>query len=687
MALQLLYRRFPTPPGPKGLPLIGNLLSLDPELHTHFTTLSQIYGPILTLRLGTKFCVVVTSPAVAREVLKDHDTIFANRDVPAVSTGKDIVFTPYGPEWRILRKVCVRDMLGTATLDAVYSLRRREIKNTVAYLYNRIGSPVNVGEQMFLTVLNVITSMLWGGTVVEGGERAAIGAQFRQDMVVGGTDTSSNTVEFAMAEMLNKPEVIRKAQKELDIVIGKTNTLEKPDIHKLPYLNDVFKESMNPKNLFGLFSKFGVVKDVYIPSKRRKVTGLRFGFVRFDCPVQGQFTLFVDEIPESMNPKNLFGLFSKFGVVIDVYIPSKRRKVTGLRFGFVRFDCPVVAAVAVQKTNGLWWDNKELKVNGAEYQKGQGLQSNKDMFSFWRQVNHPHANFRSALGPHHAIPRSTLGPHLGLQIAGFNSFAEVVKKGTPYQNNSLSIHAKEVGNAWLYESLFLELKSFFAFSDFVQECRRRGLKDIVDRMGSGRVVVLTFNSIQEMKSHVESLKEWIFDWCVSMQEWEAGVIPTQERCVWLSCFGIPLNLWNVETFRSIEALWGEVVQFDENSTRGTSFQYDKVRIITSCMDFINGVVLVKNKGKEYPMRVCENLDSSVVMEKNMSQYVCRQLGEGASVNGDDQKQRDVHSLVLDGGGRGSDEGIWRGACVEEVVTNRKNVTSQSTKAAEDDHKS
>ncbi|KAI7989670.1 Ent-cassadiene hydroxylase [Camellia lanceoleosa] len=139
-------RRFPTPPGPKGLPLIGNLLSLDPELHTHFTTLSQIYGPILTLRLGTKFCVMVTSPAVAREVLKDHNTIFANRDVPVVSTamtygGKDIVFTPYGPEWRMLRKVCVRDMLGTATLVAVYSLRRREIKNRVAYLYNRVGSP------------------------------------------------------------------------------------------------------------------------------------------------------------------------------------------------------------------------------------------------------------------------------------------------------------------------------------------------------------------------------------------------------------------------------------------------------------------------------------------------------------------------------------------------------------------
>ncbi|KAF5935544.1 hypothetical protein HYC85_026673 [Camellia sinensis] len=157
-----------------------------------------------------------------REVLKDYDTIFANRDVPAVSTtmpygGRDIVFTPYGPEWNMLRKVCVRDMLGTATLDAVYSLRHREIKNTVVYLYNRVGSPVNVGEQTHVKVL-------------------------LRDMVVGGTDTTSNTVEFSMAEMLNKPKVTRKSQQELDTVIGKTITLEEPDIHKLPYLNAVFKE-------------------------------------------------------------------------------------------------------------------------------------------------------------------------------------------------------------------------------------------------------------------------------------------------------------------------------------------------------------------------------------------------------------------------------------------------------------
>ncbi|KAL7244223.1 hypothetical protein ACSBR1_016455 [Camellia fascicularis] len=67
-----------------------------------------------------------------------------------------------------------------------------------------------------------------------------------------------------------------------------------------------------------------------------------------------------------MNPKGLYVLFSKSGVVKDVFIPNKRR-ITQSRFDFVRYDCPIVAGVAVQKTNGIWCEDKVLKVKRAEY--------------------------------------------------------------------------------------------------------------------------------------------------------------------------------------------------------------------------------------------------------------------------------------------------------------------------------
>ncbi|KAL7243621.1 hypothetical protein ACSBR1_015929 [Camellia fascicularis] len=70
-----------------------------------------------------------------------------------------------------------------------------------------------------------------------------------------------------------------------------------------------------------------------------------------------------------MAPRNLYDLFIKFGVVKDVFIPHKRRKATNSRFGFVRYDCSIAANVAEQRTNGLWVDDKSLSVKIAEFDK------------------------------------------------------------------------------------------------------------------------------------------------------------------------------------------------------------------------------------------------------------------------------------------------------------------------------
>lgn len=183
--VKLSQRRIHLPPGPTGVPLLGNLPFLDPELHSYFTELGRKYGPIVRLRLGGKIGIIVNSSSVAREVLKDHDITFANRDVPqagraATYGGYDISWAPYGPEWRMLRKVCTVKMLSNASLDSVYELRRREVRKTVAHLYRRAGSAVNVGEQGFLTIFNVVTSMLWGGSVENDQSRDDIAADFRE---------------------------------------------------------------------------------------------------------------------------------------------------------------------------------------------------------------------------------------------------------------------------------------------------------------------------------------------------------------------------------------------------------------------------------------------------------------------------------------------------------------------------
>ncbi|PHU28421.1 hypothetical protein BC332_00514 [Capsicum chinense] len=68
-------------------------------------------------------------------------------------------------------------------------------------------------------------------------------------MVIGGTDTTSKTVEFSMAEIMNIPGILRKLQEELETVVGKDNIVEESHIQQLPYFYAVMKEvlRLHPK--------------------------------------------------------------------------------------------------------------------------------------------------------------------------------------------------------------------------------------------------------------------------------------------------------------------------------------------------------------------------------------------------------------------------------------------------------
>ena len=174
----------PLPPGPRGLPLVGNLPFLGPNLHQCFAEYARTYGPIMKLQLGSKLWIVVSSPEIAKEVYKDNDIIFSNHDQPIAARvisygGSNLVRCPYGPTWQMLHKVFLHDLLNSKNLDACSNRRHQEVKRMVHELHAKRGTPINVGEQAFAAFLNLLTSMLWGGTL----EWEANGAKFRQVVI------------------------------------------------------------------------------------------------------------------------------------------------------------------------------------------------------------------------------------------------------------------------------------------------------------------------------------------------------------------------------------------------------------------------------------------------------------------------------------------------------------------------
>nr|XP_027120034.1 ferruginol synthase-like [Coffea arabica] len=63
------------------------------------------------------------------------------------------------------------------------------------------------------------------------------------DLLVGGTETSSVTVEWAMAELIRNPEKKSKARDEIMEIIPQNEMVQESDISNLPYLRSVIKET------------------------------------------------------------------------------------------------------------------------------------------------------------------------------------------------------------------------------------------------------------------------------------------------------------------------------------------------------------------------------------------------------------------------------------------------------------
>ncbi|TVU39801.1 hypothetical protein EJB05_13241, partial [Eragrostis curvula] len=143
------------PPGPRPLPLIGNLLDLVSELpHRSLARLARRHGPLMTVRLGTMATVVVSSPSTARELLHTHNSILTGRNPPdawlAHGHGANSVFVlPLGHKWRALRRVGTEHLLSTRHLNG--ERMRPLLRDAAVGLVHRVAAelaaaPVEVGR-------------------------------------------------------------------------------------------------------------------------------------------------------------------------------------------------------------------------------------------------------------------------------------------------------------------------------------------------------------------------------------------------------------------------------------------------------------------------------------------------------------------------------------------------------------
>nr|WBW48852.1 cytochrome P450 706V15 [Isodon rubescens] len=171
-----------SPPGPRGLPIVGYLPFLRRDIHRQLTELAAHYGPIYKLYMGNKLYTVISSAMLTKEVFRDHDAVFSNRDITAATRiatldFNDIAWSPYGQGWRDRRKIFSREMQSNTNLKASYNLRRDEVRKAVKEIYAaEAGTPINIFKLGLKIDLNLIINMIWGGKIeAEGLDRISAG--------------------------------------------------------------------------------------------------------------------------------------------------------------------------------------------------------------------------------------------------------------------------------------------------------------------------------------------------------------------------------------------------------------------------------------------------------------------------------------------------------------------------------
>ncbi|XP_061999065.1 desmethyl-deoxy-podophyllotoxin synthase-like [Rosa rugosa] len=165
------------PPGPRKLPVIGNLLQLVGSLpHHSLRDLAKRYGPIMHIKVGQVSAVVISSPELAEEVLRTHETAFSQRPtvfaIEVLSYDlSSILFCPNNDYWRQMRKICVSELLSTKRVHSFASIREEEAWNLVETVYSSASQP-----QLVVNLSGMVFSMQNGITA-----RAALGKKCKHE--------------------------------------------------------------------------------------------------------------------------------------------------------------------------------------------------------------------------------------------------------------------------------------------------------------------------------------------------------------------------------------------------------------------------------------------------------------------------------------------------------------------------
>lgn len=215
------------PPGPYPLPIVGNIFQMSSTSpHKSLEQLAKKYGPLMSIRFGSLFKVVVSSPEMVKEVLSGQG--FMERPGGLAFQAKDhykfsfSVLPVATSEWKNMRKICHEQLFSRHSLGKNQRLRQEKVQHLLDYVqkFCGMGRTVNIREASITTLLNFMSAAFFSSEDVEFDSNASSEFKEMMDGTIAVFAKSSYADFFPILKPLDPLGLRRKADLYFGRMLG-----------------------------------------------------------------------------------------------------------------------------------------------------------------------------------------------------------------------------------------------------------------------------------------------------------------------------------------------------------------------------------------------------------------------------------------------------------------------------------
>ncbi|XP_070574462.1 cytochrome P450 1A5-like [Ptychodera flava] len=156
------------PNGPVGLPFIGSAFELVKNPHLTMAKYAKKYGPIYSMKIGTRRVVVLNTMNMAKEALVDKANDFAGRmqtqSFDIISEGgNDIFFSDFSKFWQFRRKLGAKTIRKYASgLELERLFQKESIPRLLKAIEEKNEEPFQLKTLIMLMIVNIVGAMCFG---------------------------------------------------------------------------------------------------------------------------------------------------------------------------------------------------------------------------------------------------------------------------------------------------------------------------------------------------------------------------------------------------------------------------------------------------------------------------------------------------------------------------------------------